>query len=158
LTRVPFANALLIALLASAPAWGETSAEADVRLVRQVASGIIASDNARDLAGVLAAYAEDAVLLPPGEEPMRGKAAIKPRYEALFERFSPEIVGEIEELHVGGDWAFVLGRNRGRLVPRAGGEPRTLNDVYVMVLRREAGAIWHIARLMWHPAGPADGR
>lgn len=56
----------------------ETDA-APVRQVRAVANGIIAADNARALERVLAYYAADAVLMPPGEQPVVGRAAIRPR-------------------------------------------------------------------------------
>lgn len=142
-------------LLASAPARGQVPAGASADGVRAVVEGIIAADNAGDLERVLGYYADDAMLLPPNEEPIRGKAAIRPRYEGLFQAFLPEIVGDIDELQVAGEWAFVRGRNRGRLTPRAGGEPRTLNDVYLMLLRRDEGGSWRIAHLIWHSAGPS---
>jgi uncharacterized protein (TIGR02246 family) len=119
-------------------------------LVRSVASGILEADNRRDLEGVLALYSEDACLLPPNEDPVLGKQAIRPRYEGLFRDYQPEISGTIEEVEVGGNWAFVRGANGGRLVPRAGGEPRPLSDAFLMILRRDGGR-WRIARLMWHP-------
>ena len=128
-----------------------TEANGEATLVRAVAQGIIAADNARDITRVLDFYAEDAVLLPPNDAPVRGKRAIRPRYESLFRDFTPEIIGTIDEVHVGADWAFVIGTNRGRLLPIAGGEPRSLSDAYVMILRRTPEGRWRIGRLMWHP-------
>jgi uncharacterized protein (TIGR02246 family) len=126
--------------------------------VRDIALGIISADNARDLERVLAFYGDDAILMPPNEVPVQGKAAIKPRYEKMFASFLPEIVGEIEESQVTGDWAFVRGYNRGRLTPLAGGEARLLNDVYVMILKRTENGAWQIARLIWHPTSDAHAR
>jgi uncharacterized protein (TIGR02246 family) len=121
------------------------------RDVRAVAAAIIAADNARNLDSVLALYAPDAVLMPPGEEPVRGRDAIRPRYEALFRSFNPAIRSELDEVRVAGSLAFVSGRNTGDLRPR---EPaaaaRRLNDLFVMVLAREPGGRWRIARQMWH--------
>jgi uncharacterized protein (TIGR02246 family) len=126
--------------------------------VRAVAEGIIAADNARDLARVLASYAPDAVLLPPGEGPVIGAAAIRPRYEALFAGFDPAIEGHIDELCVDGAAAFVRGRNRGRLAARGAGPSRELDDVYVMRLRRGKDSAWRISHLMWHRASPPAAR
>jgi len=53
---------------------------AAVREARALATGIVDADNARDLERVLGYYAADAVLLPPGEGPVQGLAAIRPRY------------------------------------------------------------------------------
>ncbi|MEZ4456375.1 MAG: SgcJ/EcaC family oxidoreductase [Gemmatimonadales bacterium] len=128
------------------------------RAVRAVAEGIIAADNARDLERVLGYYAPDAVLLPPGEPPVQGRAAIRPRYEGLFARFDPAIVARVDEVCVDGDLAYVRGHNGGRLVAREGGTSRALDDTYLMVLRRSGEGNWQISQLMWHPAGsPAPG-
>jgi len=150
---------LIVCLLGvGGDAWAQPPQEADATRVREIALGIISADNARDLSRVLAFYADDAVLLPPNEAPVHGKAAIEPRYEALFAEFDPDIAGEIAELHVTNDLAIVRGFNRGRLKPRTGGDARLLNDVYLMILRRASDGSWRIARLMWHSVTAAQPR
>jgi hypothetical protein len=101
---------------------------AAVREVLAVASGIVDADNARDLERVLGYYAADAVLLPPGE------------------------------VCAGDGLAFVRGRNRGRLVARAGGAARELDDVFVMLLRRGTGGAFRISHLIWHRASADERR
>jgi uncharacterized protein (TIGR02246 family) len=120
-----------------------------VREIRAVAMGIVAADNLRDIERVLAYYTPDAVLMPPGEAPVAGRDRIRPRYESLFATFTPEIDGQIEEACVGSGLGFVRGHNGGRLVPRASGEPRVLNDAYLMLLRLEGDGVWRISHLMW---------
>lgn len=124
-----------------------------VREVRQVALGIIAADNARNVERVLSYYAADAILLPPGEPPVVGRDAIKPRYLDLFSRYQPQIEAHINEACVSGTFAFVRGHNGGRLVSREGGSDRQLNDEYLMLLHLEPRFGWRITHLMWHPAG-----
>ncbi len=144
------------AAAASTPA---ASVPADLAAeVRAVAEGIIAADNARDLDRVLGYYADDAVLMPPNEPPVQGKEGIRPRYESLFAQFLPAIESRIDEIRVDRDWAFVAGGNGGRLAPRDGGEPRVLNDAWVMVLRRSGAHEWKIARLIWHSATPTGAK
>jgi hypothetical protein len=46
-----------------------------LREIRAVASGIVAADNRRDAERVLAYYAADAVLMPPGEAHTRDRAS-----------------------------------------------------------------------------------
>lgn len=139
-----FVVALLVALAAC-----ERGAS-DEAGVRAVAEGIVEADNARALERVLDFYAEDAVLLPPNADPVRGRAAIRPRYEALFAEYDPKIEARIDELEVDGDLAVVRGRNGGRLEPRGTAPARELDDAWLMVLRRE-GDRWRIRQLMWHP-------
>lgn len=146
---------LLPSLLAAVLAIQTAGAEA---AVRRVAEGIIAADNARDIERVLSLYAPDAVLMPPGEAPVQGRAAIRPRYEGLFAAYTPAIEGRIDELAVDGTTAFVRGHNGGRLVPLGDALPRELDDVYLMLLRREKDGAWRISHLIWHRASPAPSR
>lgn len=156
--RVGVRFELLAALLLGAiigipgPAAGQTT---DSLRVRRVALGIVRADNERALEEVLGYYAADAVLLPPGAPPVVGLPAIRPRYEALFRDFDPAIESRIAEIVVDGSLAYVRGRNRGSLRGRNGNPDRTLNDAYLMILRRGDGTTWRITRLMWHPADSA---
>jgi uncharacterized protein (TIGR02246 family) len=122
----------------------------DDAAVRAVATGIVEADNARDVERVLGYYADDAVLLPPNEPPVKGKAAIRPRYEALFAGFDPAIEGRLDEVAVTGPSAFVRGHNGGRMTERGSGEHRPLDDDYVMLLRKGADGAWRISHLIWH--------
>lgn len=152
---------LLVALMsanvdASPPAQECRPDAVGVRDIRAVAMGIVAADNRRDIDRVLAYYSPQAVLLPPGEAAVVGRDRIRPRYEALFAAFAPEIEAQVEEACVASGLGFVRGRNGGRLVPRAPGEPRALDDAYIMLLRLEEDGVWRISHLMWHrQSGPA---
>jgi uncharacterized protein (TIGR02246 family) len=124
---------------------------ADVERARAVATGIIEADNLRDIDRVLDLYADDAVLLPPNEPPVTGKDKIRPRYETLFAGFDPGIAGRVDQVCLGGPTsAFVRGHNGGRMVARGGGKDRTLDDTYLMLLRRDPGQGWRISHLIWH--------
>lgn len=154
--RIAIAGAAL-ATLACSRKLSETQRLLDLDEVRQVATGIVQADNLREIERVLAFYDENAVLLPPNDDPVRGLEAIRPRYEGLFADYDPEIAPEIEEAEVSGDLAYVRGRNGGVLRSRGDAPDRTLNDVYLMILRRgESG--WRITRLMWHATGPTGTR
>ena len=133
---------------------------AATRAVRAVATGIVQADNERALARVLAYYADDAVLMPPGEPPVSGRTAIRPRYETLFAGFDPAIEARVDEICVEGALAYVRGRNGGRLQARAGsgGADRQLDDVYLMLLRREKDGAWRISHLIWHAGGRGGAR
>jgi uncharacterized protein (TIGR02246 family) len=123
----------------------------------EVAEGIIAADNNRDIDLVLGYYRTDAVLMPPGESTVRGRPSIRPRYEALFEQYDPAIVGRIDRVEICGDMAIISGRNGGWLRGRDDRPDRRLSDVYLMMLRFAEGR-WRIARLIWHSDGEGRGR
>lgn len=129
----------------------------DSLAVLEVAEGIIGADNNRDIDLVLRYYRTDAVLMPPGEMPVRGLPNIRPRYETLFEQYNPAIVGQIDRAEICGDMAIVSGRNRGWLRGRDDRPDRRLSDVYVMQLNFNAGR-WQITRLIWHSDGDSRSR
>jgi len=150
---------LLLPTLAAGPGNACEKESRQVPRVRAVAKGIIAADNASDIERVLGYYAPDAVLLPPNEAPVVGREAMRPRYEAMFEGFTPKIEARIDEVCVSGRMAYVRGRNGGRLEGRPGSANRELDDVYLMVLGQGKDGHWSIHRLMWHRASaPAPDR
>jgi uncharacterized protein (TIGR02246 family) len=117
--------------------------------VREVATGIVQADNEAALPRVLSFYAERAVLLPPGALPVAGIDAIRPRYERLFAEHAPAIELRIDQVCAAEGVAFVEGHNGGHLRRRDGGPQRTLDDTFLMVVRREASSRWRISHLAW---------
>lgn len=155
--RTLLAQAVLLGAATSLAACGPKAQRCaneagDSLAVLEVAEGIIAADNTRDLDRVLGYYHPDAILMPPGEGTVQGRPNIRPRYVALFEQYDPAIVGEIQQVEICGNVAVVSGRNGGWLRGRGGRPDRVLSDVYVMVLRLESER-WQIARLIWHSDG-----
>lgn len=128
--------------------------------VRRVVDGIIAADNAGDLEAILSFYAEDAILLPPNGDPIRGIEAIRQHYKELFQTSVLYIRAVSRETQVSGDWAFDRGTVDGQILPREdehgkiNGEPKIVNDKYVMTLRREGENGWRITRLIWNSTDP----
>ena len=127
--------------------------QADIAAVRRMLTAIMSADNARDLNAVMALYADDAALLPPDEKAVTGKESIRPRYQSLFDQFNPEISISHDEIMTDGDWAFARGMTTGKMTPRNGGAAKTVNDKYLMILRRQPDGTWRIARLMWSKSG-----
>jgi len=126
---------------------------ADAKAVAEVLSGIVAADNAADLEAVISHYSDDAVLLPPNDKPVTGKAAVRARYEEGFRHFRFDIAYTSDETEIFGDWAFIRGTIRGRTIPRDETPGRTLNEKYVMILHREKSG-WKISRLIWNGSDP----
>lgn len=111
--------------------------------------------NAGDLEGFMRLIGEDAVFLPPGEPSLNGIAEIRAWYEGLFANFDialEHIPGPVE---VAGSLIIHRGVARGRLTPRAGGDPITFDNKYLFVLRvRTDGSLEHW-RAMFN-ANPAE--
>jgi uncharacterized protein (TIGR02246 family) len=111
---------------------------------------LMAADNRGDLDAIVACYADDAVLLPPGGASQQGTENIRARYESLLAQSRLEVRMDVETIEVEGALAYSRGFTRGRLVPKDGSPAREIADRYLMVLRRSDGG-WKIAALMWGP-------
>jgi len=116
---------------------------------------LLERDNAHDLEGVLEGYTEDVVWLPPEEDMIEGKTALRARYGRLFSSYEVSMRAEIVEARSEDDSGFVRGYVHGTLKPRDGGEPVAVEDKFLALVRRE-GRHWRVSRLMWSPYGTKD--
>jgi uncharacterized protein (TIGR02246 family) len=147
----PFVLAMVAALTACrTDSTGGVDDPAAIAEVRATVRRIIAADNARDLEGAVGCYTEDAQWLPPGSQPIFGRAALRESYSTMFSSWEPSITVISDETWVLGDLAVDRGRTLGHLVSRKGGATRTLDDKYAMWLRRGSDGQWRIACLMWN--------
>jgi uncharacterized protein (TIGR02246 family) len=131
---------------------GDPQADAEIKRVEAVAHGLMAADNARDVERVVELYAPDAILMPPNESPVEGIAAIRPRYRQFFRTHDPALAFTIAETVVVDDLAYVRGRTHGTIRGREGITDRSIDDVFLMILKRADKGVWKISRLMWHAA------
>lgn len=103
--------------------------------------------------GVAQLYTENAVLMPPNEGIVEGRAAIR----AYFEKQPPEMELELTpvDLDGRGDLAYVRGTYVVS-VPGTGGEPTIVDrGKYLEVQRRAGGNEWRIAVDMFNSDMPA---
>src|SRR6185295_17089460 len=83
---------------------------------RELLTTLMNADTAGDLEAVMALYADDAVLLPPNEVAVNGKAAIRSRYTRLFASTRMDARFEVDADRVDGALGFIRGRMIGRRV------------------------------------------
>jgi len=114
-------------------------------------NALIAADNAGDVDTIASFYAEDAVLLPPAAAPVRGREAIRGRYEEGFARFELKVSLRSEGTRISETSAFSYGTTSGEYVWRDGSPPTPFHDTYLMALERDSSGAWHVAALMWSP-------
>lgn len=121
--------------------------EALMRLSRewsQVAGG-------GDLEGALAYWAEDAVMMPPGMPPVRGKAAIREYVNGSGSIPNFRIRWEPLEAHVApsGELAYLIERNEIRYQDSTGAPILESNKV-VTIWRKEQDGSWKNVVDMWN--------
>ncbi len=150
LASLPLALVVIVTLIGCKQT-NEVDTEAEIKRVESVAHGLMAADNDRDVGRVMELYSADAILMPPGESPVEGIDALRPRYEQFFRTHDTSLAFEIEETALAGNIAFVRGRTLGKIRNRDAGTEQSINDVFLMILRRSEEGNWQISRLMFHP-------
>lgn len=144
------ASACVLVSACSGPRPPESSCATTAAAIGGAAARLIVSDNARDLAGVLAGYTDDITWLPPTGEVLSGKHAIRPRYEDLFSGFTVDLSSETVEARADGKLGFVRGFTTGMLTPLDGSAAVTVNDKFLALVRCENDE-WRVSHLMWSP-------
>ena len=132
----------------------------DEQAIRKLTEDWLAAIRSKDIPGLAGMVTEDAVFLPSGFPPIRGKQAVETMYRSFFPQFSSvEQTVSIEELQVVGDWAFAWGTERFTLIPEAGGAPIEMQGKGMSILRRQPDGSWKFARginnTLPRPAGPS---
>jgi len=119
----------------------------------------ITASIAFDVNAILDLWTDDGVLLPPRQEPMVGKAALRRFFEAKREQYANyEMLAYDEqwnEVMVMGDSAYQWGTVSYHMKPPTGSEIG--GAVHAMrILKREEDGYWRVARAIWNeePAGP----
>jgi hypothetical protein len=138
----------VLAALLSGSVFGQNAAAgtpvaADIRAPAAVAQALVDAFNAHDVEGVLAVYAPDCVArrLPGGEEFLRGKAAFRAKFVALFEK-NPEVRIEIVGRIAHGSYVI----DREKITGAAGGAGPSFG---VVIYEIEDGSIrneWYLPK------------
>ena len=132
-----------------------TNTANDGEAIEKLLAEMIVKANAGDIEAVLSYFAEDAVAMPTEEMPVFGMKLIRPRLQALFDESKLVIFLSSEETGASGNFAFARGYIGGRMEPKNPAPTRDIDsNEYLVVLRKDSGGSWKIARLMWHPMFP----
>ena len=117
--------------------------------VRAVVSGILDADNHADIERVLSYYHDEAVLMPPGRDEIRGIASIRRNYEGIFASSVLNLAPEEEEITITDGFALYKGRTKGQVVIKSDSTTRAINDKFLMILKKDNGS-WKISTLIWN--------
>lgn len=109
-------------------------------------------DRTRDVAAIADYFAEDVVLMPPGESPVVGKESVKEWLDHPEEGGDQdeELPQWIEDIYVSGDLAVVYAAKEGTTMPDDGGEPVEVSYKGLDVYRRDADGVWKQLISIWN--------
>jgi uncharacterized protein (TIGR02246 family) len=103
--------------------------------------------NARDLEKLVAAYADDAVYLPPHHPAVHGRSAIREYLKTPLAHGVTNLHFDVTYIKHAGELAYDVGRYT-MTVPQDGGS-RTDEGKYLTVWRREGKGDWKIVADSW---------
>lgn len=119
------------------------------RAIEAAVQRYVEASNQGDADALASLYADDAVLLPPDHEPVRGRAAI-----GDFWRQGTDEGLEVTTLtvEVDGDLGYLVGRYH---LPATDEEPAD-SGKYVMCLKRQRDGAWKVTADIWNRSGEAE--
>ena len=110
-----------------------------------------------NVAGALAAYADDATALPPDGQMMKGKLAIEGLYKRFLQIGMKEVTLITLEVGGSGDVAYEIGKTKVRIQPE--GQPAMTDSTkYLVIWKRQADGTWKVYVDMWNFSVPMAGK
>ena len=146
----PAAGLLLMGIGGSAEAQtGEKTA------IMSLLSSYEAALNASNAAAVMPLYADDAVFMPPNNQPAVGAAAVRQAYDAVFTAIKLNLKFTVAEVvQVAPDWAFARTNSAGTLTVNAAGAKSAEANQELFILKKDADGAWKIARYSFSTTNP----
>ncbi len=157
LTVGVFASVLLLPAM-DAQAWrtieNQTADRPGVSDITKIGERWAKEWGAKNLEGVLALYAEDAVFLPSTGSRVTGRAAIRELFAGALASHSSKLQVRSKVTEHSGDLAYDSGEYDE--TSTSGGVTKSGRGQYLVVVRREGKDQWRIVQHMWTdlPAGP----
>jgi uncharacterized protein (TIGR02246 family) len=137
----------LAALAVPAPA---SAAEA-VRSAIEAANGrFVELFGKGDAAGVAALYTEDAQVLPPNGDVVRGRAAVQTFWKGVMDAGVKGAKLTAVEVTPSGNMAYEVGRYE-----LSGADGKTLDSGKYIVIWKREGSRWKLHRDIWNTSAPA---
>lgn len=102
-----------------------------------------------NLAGVVVGYTDDATMVPPDGELIKGKQAIEKYYRTFFEMGMKEVVLTTIEVDGSGGTVYEIGKTRVRIQPE-GQEAIQDSSKYLVIWKRQADGTWKVHVDIWN--------
>ena len=122
--------------------------EADRVAIKNLVNEVEKAFNEGDLDAYMATFADDAIVIPPGESALIGKEAIRDWYNFDELSFDSKIFSD--EVEICGDWAFHRGRWQGSWVQQTTGEITRYESRSINIYRRQPDGSWKASRAIWN--------
>ena len=109
-----------------------------------------------DVEAFMSFVADDVILAPPGEAPVRGKRAVRTWYDAFLAEYrTSSLTLSDREVFVGQGWATERGAYIWGLAPAKGGAPVIDRGNYMQIWEQRPDGRWRFAREVYNSSAPA---
>ena len=125
---------------------------ADRAAIEQAADAYVLAMNQADWERVARSFSEDAVRIPPNEEPHHGRRAIENWLGGIEELTSYELVRD--QIEGADGMAYIRGRYAITLRPVGAPGPISDEGDFLEIWRRGSDGAWCIAEAMWNTRLP----
>ena len=115
----------------------------DERAIRELVDTWMAASKAGDIETVLGLMADDVLFMTPGREPF-GKAGFAAQAEQL-KNVEMDGHGDVQEIDVAGDWAWIRNRIEVAMTP-PGGETARRSGYTLTILKKGGDGRWRLFR------------
>jgi len=123
--------------------------------VDSAADRLLAALRADSPDSLVALLADDVVIMPPNEPPLKGKAAVRTWYDQFVGQMrTSSLTITDREVLIGGDYATEVAGFEWTLAPVAGGPPVVDRGSYMQLWHREADGRWKFSREVWNSSTP----
>jgi uncharacterized protein (TIGR02246 family) len=123
----------------------------DTAAIRKAGQDRLAAISAGNPDGYLAAYADDAVLMPPESEDIVGKEVAAQRLTGSLTDTTIQAQSEtVEQEVLSPDWVLERGTYTVIRTPKAGGDGATEVGTYLTLWKRQADSSFKITYDIWH--------
>jgi uncharacterized protein (TIGR02246 family) len=150
------AAALLAAVVCMIPAVGSADASADDDgAIRAVISNYEDALNARSADQAASLYTDDAVMMPPYNQSVVGKAQVRKVYEAGTKTRALNLKFTIDEIvQISPEWAFVRTKSAGSSKVISTGAANAEANQELFILHKSDAGAWKIARYSFSNTNP----
>jgi len=149
--------AATIVLGGCAPDQPASSTDKDIVAIEAVIDGLTKAYVARDWDSFAQFFAEDGVWMPPGVEPLSGKAAWWEWVQPWWGSSTVVNIGvSTQDLVVIDDWAIERHVEYQSTIFGDAEAPTTLNFKGVWIFHRQKDGSWKIAQYIWNENNPSE--
>ena len=110
-----------------------------------------------NLDGAVALYTDDATMVPPDGDIVKGKQAIEELYKKFFQMGMKDIAFTTIEVGGSGDTAYEIGKTKVRIQPE--GQAAIIDSTkYLVIWKRQADGAWKVHADIWNFSAPIAGK